>query len=65
MNNEKSRFSVSVSFSTQSVEVCQKTVGELQPIPLEFLNGYISPSGGYINYAIYKVKGINSDINSG
>lgn len=41
----------------------QLTDGELQPIPIEYINSYKSPSGGYVNYAKYQVTGINKTTN--
>lgn len=35
----------------------------LFPARLEWLNGYVSPSGGYVNYAIFELHGVNPKTN--
>ncbi len=46
----------SVTFSV--TEQHQKKDGPLQPVSLDAIGGYVSPSGGYINYARFQVIGI-------
>ncbi len=46
-------------FSVSEVEIKQKTEGELIPAPIQAIDGYVSPSGGYINYGRFQVIGIN------
>lgn len=47
------------SFSSRHVEIKQKTSGCLQPFSVDAWAGYVSPSGGFVNFAIYQVIGIN------
>lgn len=49
----------SVTLTSRYVEIRQKTKGLLPSIPLDVLGGYISPSGGFVNYARFQVVGIN------
>lgn len=53
----------SVSLTSHYVEVRQKTKGLLPAISLDVLDGYISPSGGFVNYARFQVIGINPSTN--
>lgn len=46
----------SVTFSV--IEQHQKKDGPLEPVSLDAIGGYVSPSGGYINYARFQVVGI-------
>jgi len=46
-------------FYTSYDETKQKTFGILPSISLEACDGYISPSGGFINYTIFQVTGKN------
>lgn len=48
-----------VSFSTSTIEVFQETEGTLPAIPRDAFGGYISPSGGYVNYGTFRVSAIN------
>ncbi len=41
----------------------QKSSSPLQPFPIEWINGYTSPSGGYVNFSRYEVRGLNSKTN--
>ncbi len=50
-----------ISYSVKKIK--QRTPGLLKPVPLELLDGYVSPSGGFMNYAKYKVSGTNSATN--
>lgn len=54
-----SKLTIQHSFSVVEVEVKQKTKGMLQPFSLDAWAGFVSPSGGFINYARYQVVGIN------
>ena len=49
----------SVTLTSRYVEVKQITKGLLPSIPVDVLDGYISPSGGFVNYARFQVIGIN------
>ena len=49
----------SATLSAYSVPVFQQTQGILPAISDAIWNDYVSPSGGYVNYASYKVTGIN------
>lgn len=49
----------SVTLTSRYVEVKQRTKGLLPSIPIDVLDGYISPSGGFVNYARFQVIGIN------
>lgn len=48
---------VTATIKTQAVEVVQRTPGEL---PLADVGGYVSASGGFVNYGRYRVAGTNS-----
>lgn len=56
-------FHTSYEFSVSEVEVKQKTEGELIPAPIQAIDGYVSPSGGYINYGRFQVVCINPKTN--
>lgn len=47
------------SFSVRDVEIVQQTKGQMQPFSVDAWDGYVSPSGGYVNFARYQVIGIN------
>lgn len=49
----------SVTLTSRYVEAKQRTKGLLPSIPIAVLDGYISPSGGFVNYARFQVIGIN------
>ena len=49
----------SATLSAYSVPVFQQTQGILPAISDAIWSDYVSPSGGYVNYASYKVTGIN------
>lgn len=51
--------SMSTQFSVRDVQISQKTEGMLQPVSIEAFSGYVSPSGGYVNYGRFQVTGIN------
>nr|DAU77546.1 MAG TPA: hypothetical protein [Caudoviricetes sp.] len=59
-NNSQS-VNIDFSFSQTSyyVENKQKTRGILPAVSSETLNGYISPSGGFVSYGRFQVIGIN------
>lgn len=48
---------ITASIHAQTVEVKQQTRGEL---PLAEIGGYVSPSGGFVNYGRFCVTGVNS-----
>lgn len=48
---------ITAMIQTQTVEVKQQTRGEL---PLADIGGYVSPSGGFVNYGRFCVAGTNS-----
>lgn len=48
---------IAATIQTQTVEVKQQTRGEL---PLADIGGYVSPSGGFVNYGRFCVAGTNS-----
>lgn len=50
---------ISTEFSVRDVEIKQKSPTPLQPFSIDYISGYKSPSGGYVNFATYEVKGIN------
>ncbi|MGN0444198.1 MAG: hypothetical protein ACI4F5_06260 [Acutalibacteraceae bacterium] len=50
-------------FSCTIVEQKQKTKGILQPFPIEYIDGFVSASGGFVNYNRYEVFGINDKTN--
>ena len=56
-------FEISVSLSSHYVEVRQKTSGALVATPISAWDGYISPSGGYVNYGRFQVIGKNPATN--
>lgn len=58
-NNDSMSVSASISVTTRYVEVRQKTKGLLPASPLEAVDSYVSPSGGYVNYARFQVSCIN------
>ncbi len=62
-HTESITFSVKTSYSSYYEDVRQKTEGVLQPFSANAWNGYVSPSGGFINYARYQVVGINPKTN--
>lgn len=49
------------TFSSRYVEVRQKTPGILPAVSRDAWAGYVSPSGGYINYGTFQVRGVNPD----
>lgn len=48
---------ITATIRAQTVEVKQQTRGEL---PLADIGGYVSPSGGFVNYGRFCVSGVNS-----
>lgn len=54
---------ISTSFSSYYVEIRQKTHGSLPPTPISAWDGYVSPSGGYVNYGRFQVIGKNPETN--
>ncbi len=64
LERAKSSLTITHTYSVVYEEaLMQKTKGEMQPLPLEAINGYVSPSGGYINYTVFQVVGINPKTN--
>lgn len=63
MHTQKSSvdFSVSTSLTSHYVDICQKTRGQLPSIPVSAWGGYISPSGGFMNYGCFDIKGKNKE----
>lgn len=61
--NDNVSVSASVSVTSRYIEIRQKTKGLLPAAPLEAVDGYISPSGGYVNYARFQVTCINPSTN--
>lgn len=53
------KLTIQHSFSSSYVEIKQKTIGCLQPFSVDAWAGYVSPSGGFVNFAIYQVIGLN------
>lgn len=51
----------SVTVTTRYVDVRQHTKGLLPSIPLDALGGYVSPSGGFVNFARFQVTCVNPD----
>lgn len=49
--------SVKIEARTVEVEVVQRTPGEL---PMADVGGYVSPSGGFVNFGRFKVVGMNA-----
>lgn len=47
----------SATLSVHSIPVFQQTQGFLPAISNAIWNNYVSPSGGYVNYACYKITG--------
>lgn len=56
---ESLSLTIDTHYSTRVVEIKQKTQGVLLPIPSEWINNYVSQSGGFTNYSRYEVSGIN------
>lgn len=54
-----SYIAITTTSTTRSIPVFQKTVGLLPSFSNEIWNGYVSPSGGYVNYACYIVSGLD------
>lgn len=49
--------SVTIERRSSYVEVVQRTPGEL---PMADVGGYVSPSGGFVNFGRFKVAGVNA-----
>ena len=49
----------SAEMRTYYVDIRQKTSGLLSAAPLDSIDGYVSPSGGFLNYARFQVICIN------
>ncbi len=56
---ESLSLTMDMHYSTRVIEIKQKTQGALLPIPSEWINNYVSQSGGFTNYSRYEVSGIN------
>lgn len=52
-------FEMTVTTSSRYVDISQKTPGMLSAIPVSAFDGYISPSGGFVNYGRFQVVGRN------
>jgi hypothetical protein len=57
-NDSSGDISVTITSSSHYEDVRQKTNGELSRLSLD---GYMSPSGGFTNYGLFKVSGVNSN----
>ena len=57
------KITISTHSSSYYVDIKQKTPGCLVPAPIEAWDGYVSPSGGYVNFARYQVVGKNPATN--
>ena len=55
---KKPKFSAKIETRVVEVEMKQRTPGEL---PLAYVGGYVSPSGGFVNYARFRVVGVNPE----
>lgn len=55
---EKPQVSAKIEARVVEVEVKQHTPGEL---PMAYVGGYVSPSGGFVNYARFRVVGFNPE----
>lgn len=54
---------IEATYSTNTVEIKQRTIGVLPATPIEAWNGYCSQSGGYVNFAKFQVIGKNPNTN--
>lgn len=63
LSNNDITIQSTVTSTSYYVEIRQKTKGLLPAIPLDILDGYISPSGGFVNYARFQVVGVNPSTN--
>lgn len=57
--SESLYLTIEKQYSVNVVEIKQKTQGDLLPIPSEWIDNYVSQSGGFTNYSRYEVSGIN------
>lgn len=58
-NSNSASVGVSVETRTYYVEIRQQTKGLLPSISVDALGGYVSPSGGFVNFARFQVIGTN------
>lgn len=56
------QLTITHQMAVTTITIKQK-VNVLLPFPSEAWLGYVSPSGGYINYGIFRVRGINPKTN--
>lgn len=56
---ENITISITSEYSSRYVKICQKTKGLLPCISINAIDGYVSPSGGFVNFARFQVIGIN------
>lgn len=54
-------FTISASLTSHYVDIHQKTRGQLPSIPASAWDGYVSPSGGFMNYGCFDIKGKNKE----
>lgn len=54
-------FNVTTSLTSHYVDIHQKTRGQLSAIPVSAWDGYVSPSGGFMNYGCFDIKGKNKE----
>lgn len=59
--NDSPCIEISVETSSHYTQTKQKTKGLLPAIPLDAFDGYVSPSGGFVNYARFQVIGIKPE----
>ena len=50
---------ISIETRVTEYEIKQRTEGMMQPFPAEWIGGFKSESGGYVNYNKYQLHGIN------
>lgn len=60
-NYQFSSLSISTELNVYEVEVKQKTPGVLPAMSLDTWDDYVSPSGGFVNYACFDVIGKNPE----
>lgn len=54
-------FTISTSLTSHYVDIHQKARGQLPSIPVSAWDGYVSPSGGFMNYGCFDIKGKNKE----
>lgn len=51
---------IGTTYTSRYIEVKQRTPGILPAVSRDVWAGYVSPSGGYVNYGTFQVAGINA-----